>query len=180
MKKTTNVVVRIDIEREGFCVEIMPYMHDGEEWLEFMLCNEEYGFKDLMFCVRRKDCPEDVWEDCISDEIDDCIESYYETIESLDAADFECGDCCCDYGSEIYEAIDFHNEQIDAMQELGVGMLNEYEDIEDTSVNTLFCEAYQSHVSMAIWLCCMANAFDDNKWMTTEDWRVVCEDEEEE
>ena len=74
----------------------------------------------------------------------------------------------------IYEAIKFHNHQIDALQELAKALIKTYKDIEETDVDTTFGKVCDSLVPMAIMLCCEANHTDPNKkWCTDSIWRVV-------
>ena len=162
MKKSNYTITRFDIERDDFYVEIVPTTLDNDDFLEFWLCNDHHSVKELMFGCDAKHCPEDTWEQRIIDVIDTYIEQY---------DDF---DIYYDVGSGIYEAIDIHNAQITEMQKLGDALTEQYSDIENTSVNDIFCDAMKNHIGMSIWLCCEANSCEkDHPWMTTEDWRVV-------
>ena len=81
----------------------------------------------------------------------------------------------------VFEAIDYHNEMVDKMQDLAETLLKVYPNVEETEVNDVFCNAFGSLGTMAILLCCEANAIEDeHPWMTTGDWHVMCVDTIEE
>ena len=77
----------------------------------------------------------------------------------------------------IFEAIEFHNEQVDKMQDLAEALMAAYPNVEDTPVDKAFGEAFSSLIPMAILLCCEANSEDpDGKWCTSTSWHVMPDD----
>ena len=81
----------------------------------------------------------------------------------------------------VFEAIEYHNEMVDKMQDLAETLMKVYPDVESTEVNDAFCNAFGGLGTMAILLCCEANAIEEScQWMTTGDWHVVCADNFEE
>ena len=190
MKRTTKVVTSFDVN-DDFYVEVIPYKHDNEDWLEFTLCKNNYAIKQFMFGLLANECPEEEWEELIEANVEDYIEVFIHDMDIFDAVDemeieeeceCECDCCCgcCDCEEElyIYEAIDAHNEHVEKMSDLAECLMDVYPDREETAVNDAFCKAYNGLIVNAIWLCCEANGLDNGKWMTTEDWHVVKEEVE--
>ena len=169
-------VHRFDVPDTNYYVEITPV----KDYYEFTLCKESCGFKSFTFGLSQKDCPPHEWVDMILANVYDYIDGYEEDLEHLEYP-FDCDDACpCSpdgmFEPPVFEAIDMHNEHVDKMQELAEALLAEYPDIEDTPVSKAFCEAFDGLMGNAIYLCCEANRIDEDRWVTTEDWHVICED----
>jgi len=79
----------------------------------------------------------------------------------------------------IYEAIDIHNDMVDAMQELAATLIGTYPGVEDTPVNEAFLAVWQKMTNEAVFLCCEANAKDGGGWTTTGNWMVMREEDVE-
>ena len=78
MKKTTYMVTRFDIDEE-FYVEVSPSKNKyGDDLYDFVLCKENYGIKNYMFCLSQKDCPPSEWENIILENVYEHIELYNE------------------------------------------------------------------------------------------------------
>ena len=189
MVKTSYTVTRFDVGYQGFYVEVTPTTFRGREMIDFILCNEEYDKTRVMVGFMKEDCPESEWEQIIMGELlnNGHISLYWDDIEAMETAhdetfdescedECDCEDCCgkCD---NVYEAIDLHNGHIEDLQDLAAALIKQYPDIDDTPVGEAFGKAFNSLIGTSIWLCCEANALHDGKWMTTEDWYVVREDE---
>lgn len=88
MKKTTYTTTRFDTGYDGFYVEVSPYYRGEEKWLEFVLCKEDYGFKNHMFGLMADRCPEDEWEDLIRGNLfsNGYIQSFYDDMEMFENA----------------------------------------------------------------------------------------------
>lgn len=165
MNKTTYVTTRFDVDDE-FYVEVSPYRCDDKELFGFTLCNEYQGMKMFMFGMEAATCPEEEWEFIIARNIDSNIEIYFDELNALEG----------DYESErsISEAIEIHNNHVDALQNLGNALLEQYPNVEETPVNDAFAIAFGGVVGNAIHLCCDANSYyGEPVWMTTEDWHVT-------
>lgn len=68
MKKSTYTTTRFDVV-DNFYVEVSP----NKDMLEFVLCMENYGIKSFMFGLYKKDCPEEMWEEIIENNVEDYI-----------------------------------------------------------------------------------------------------------
>lgn len=81
MKKTTYTTTRFEVN-EAFYVEVSP----NEDMIEFVLCMRDYCLKCLMFSYCAEDCPEDIWERLINEEVKEHITSFlneiYDVFES--------------------------------------------------------------------------------------------------
>ncbi len=75
MKKSTYTTTRFDID-DDFYVEVSP----NKDMFEFVLCMENYGIKSFMFGLYKKDCPEEMWEEMIENNVEDYIDSFYSHI----------------------------------------------------------------------------------------------------
>lgn len=75
MKKSTYTTTRFDVG-DGFYVEVSP----NGEMFEFVLCMENYGIKDFMFGLYKKDCPEEMWEEIIEGNVEDYIDSFLNNV----------------------------------------------------------------------------------------------------
>ena len=85
MRKTTYTTTKFDI-RDGFYVEITPTTRKNEdEMYEFVLCLENYGIKLFMFGLYAKNCPEELWEEMIENNVDEYIEIFLKRIEYWDS-----------------------------------------------------------------------------------------------
>ena len=71
----------------------------------------------------------------------------------------------------IIDMVADHNELVDRVLELGGILLDTYPDVEETEVDSAFCELHGKVVEMAIRVCCDANA-EVTGWYTDENWRV--------
>jgi hypothetical protein len=166
-------VWRINVDDEYY-VEITPYIDNHEKWLDFTLCKENYGIKSFMFGLSRKHCPESEWKEIIFANVDDYIASFEEEIEILESAlEKELFSDNQGVDGSLAEAIEMHNNHVNKMQDLAQALMDTYPDVENTPVDTAFCEAFSSLIGNAIYLCCEANGVDECKWMTTEDWHVM-------
>ena len=175
MKKSSYTVTRFDVDNEYY-VEVTPYFEHNEEYLDFTLCKERYGFKSFMFGLKKQDCPESEWENMIESNVYDYISSFEEDIEILESAfekEYFTDNSCID--DSLLEAIEMHNNHVDKMQDLAQTLMDTYPDVENTDVDKAFGEAFNSIIGNAIYLCCEANGFNNGKWGTTEDWHVVCD-----
>lgn len=85
MKKTTYTTTRFDVGYDGFYVEVSPHYHGEEKWLEFVLCQENYGMKRFMFYLPQGE--EDQWEDCIQAVLDEEIKEYEEFLNHIEMTD---------------------------------------------------------------------------------------------
>lgn len=180
MVKTSYTVTRFDVGYQGFYVEVTPYMQDGEEWLEFTLSKEECDIERLMFKVKAI-VTEDEWEGLIMGKLltGGYIADFYDDMAEFAEPEDDKDECkFCDKYDFIMEAIDYHNEHVEDMQDLAEALLKQYPDIEKTEVNDVFCQAFNSKDATAILLCCEANSlFDDGDYMVTDDGYVVERDE---
>ena len=84
MKKTTYTVTRFDIDDE-FYVEVSP----NGEMIEFVLCMQNYGMKSFMFGLQKNDCPEEMWEELIENNVDEYIEIFLNNKEYWDSQSIE-------------------------------------------------------------------------------------------
>ena len=78
--------------------------------------------------------------------------------------------------ASILDLVDMHNDHVDKMNVLAKTLLDTYPNVEDTSVDKAFGDAFNSIIAMAIWLCCEMNSMNNGPWKTTEDWHVVREE----
>ena len=66
----------------GFYVEVTK--NPEKDYVDFVLCRENYGFKSYMIGIPTKDCPESVWEDIIRRNVDSYIAGFIQDIECLE------------------------------------------------------------------------------------------------
>lgn len=181
MVKTSYTVTRFDVGYQGFYVEVTPYMHGEEQWLEFTLCKEECDIERFMFGVKASTATEDEWESLIMGNLltDGYIADFYDDMAAFAEPEDDDDECeCCGKCDTVLEAIDYHNEHVEDMQDLAEALLKQYPNIENTEVNDVFCKAFNSKNALAILLCCEMNSIDeDHGWMVTDDGYVVHEDE---
>lgn len=55
-----------------------------KDYVDFVLCRENYGFKNYMIGIPTKDCPESVWEDLIRRNVDSHIAGFIQDVEYLE------------------------------------------------------------------------------------------------
>jgi hypothetical protein len=82
LKRTTYVTTRYDVYG-GFYVEVTK--NPEKDYVDFVLCRENYGFKNYMIGIPTKDCPESVWEDLIRRNVDSYIAGFIQDIECLES-----------------------------------------------------------------------------------------------
>ena len=82
LKRTTYVTTRYDVYG-GFYVEVTK--NPEKDYVDFVLCRENYGFKSHMIGIPTKDCPESVWEDLIRRNVDSYIAGFIQDIEYLES-----------------------------------------------------------------------------------------------
>lgn len=82
LKRTTYVTTRYDVYG-GFYVEVTK--NPEKDYVDFVLCRENYGFKSHMIGIPTKDCPESVWEDLIRRNVDSYIAEFIQDIEYLES-----------------------------------------------------------------------------------------------
>lgn len=82
LKRTTYVTTRYDVYG-GFYVEVTK--NPEKDYVDFVLCRENYGFKSYMIGIPTKDCPESVWEDIIRRNVDSYIAGFIQDIECLES-----------------------------------------------------------------------------------------------
>ena len=82
LKRTTYVTTRYDVYG-GFYVEVTK--NTEKDYVDFVLCRENYGFKSYMIGVPAKDCPESVWEDLIRRNVDRHIAGFIQDIDCLES-----------------------------------------------------------------------------------------------
>lgn len=75
MNKTTYTTTRFDIN-DDFYVEVSP----NGDLIDFVLCMEDYGIKSHMFGIHKKNCPEEIWEKLIENDIEEHIDNFYSHI----------------------------------------------------------------------------------------------------
>ena len=85
MEKSSYVATRFDVGHDGFYVEVTPIMFNGEDMWEFYLCKEDYGLKNFMFGMLKKDAPESEWESLILGELDMYIKEFQHDMEGYDS-----------------------------------------------------------------------------------------------
>lgn len=193
MVKTSYTVTRFDVGYQGFYVEVAPITFGECDMIAFILCNEEHDVRIEMCGCVKEDAPESAWEQIILHEMMYCdhFSEYWTAVAAVENAldetsvddydadaadDVECK--FCDKYDFIMEAIDYHNEHVEDMQDLAEALLRQYPDIEKTEVNDVFCQAFNSKDATAILLCCEANSlFEDGDYMVTDDGYVVERDE---
>ena len=81
LKRTTYVTTRYDVYG-GFYFEVTK--NPEKDYVDFVLCRENYGFKSYMIGVPTKDCPESVWEDLIRRNVDSYIAGFIQDVEYLE------------------------------------------------------------------------------------------------
>lgn len=79
MKKSTYTTTRFDVV-DNFYVEVSP----NKDILEFVLCMENYGIKSFMFGLYKKDCPEEMWEEIIENNVEDYIAMFLDDMDYLE------------------------------------------------------------------------------------------------
>lgn len=79
MKKSTYTTTRFDVV-DNFYVEVSP----NKDMLEFVLCMENYGIKSFMFGLYKKDCPEEMWEEIIENNVEDYIAMFLDDMDYLE------------------------------------------------------------------------------------------------
>ena len=82
LQRTTYVTTRYDVYG-GFYVEVTK--NPEKDYVDFVLCRENYGFKNYMIGIPTKDCPESVWEDLIRRNVDSHIAGFIQDIECLES-----------------------------------------------------------------------------------------------
>ena len=82
MKKTTYVTTRFDV-RDGFYVEVTPSCVGSEKTFDFVLCKQGYGTKIFMFGLLEKNCPPDMWETMIENNVDIYMEAFDDDIAAV-------------------------------------------------------------------------------------------------
>ena len=82
LKRTNYVTTRYDVYG-GFYVEVTK--NPEKDYVDFVLCRENYGFKSHMIGIPTKDCPESVWEDLIRRNVDSYIAGFIQDIEYLES-----------------------------------------------------------------------------------------------
>lgn len=162
MKRKTFSIVRYDLERDGYYVQIEP---SSPHLFEVWLYNIDIPNKRKLVTTLKDTVPEEKWENFVLKYIDETIKR------------FENDENVFDYFQiDLYEIINLYNDHADAMQNLAEKLIETYPDVESTPVNEAFCEAFNSMGAEATELCCEANAVEDKpKWSTTESWHVVVE-----
>lgn len=167
----------------GFFVDLIPDTKHTE-YTEFWLGHEDYACRDFMFGINNNDCntdekAQDFIVRNVCDYIEDFVNEYFDDYE----CDCEHCDCCCedeDVGIDgsLLEAIEMHNNHVEKMQDLAQTLMDNIPNVDGTSIDKAFGEAFNSLIGNAIYLCCEANGYGDCKWITTGDWRVVEDDVE--
>lgn len=86
LKRSTYVTTRYDVYG-GFYVEVTK--NPEKDYVDFVLCRENYGFKNYMIGIPTKDCPESVWEkvweNLIRRNVDSHIAGFIQDIECLES-----------------------------------------------------------------------------------------------
>lgn len=164
---------------DGFFVDLMPdTKHNG--YTEFWLGHDDYACRDFMFGITSNDCDTDEKaQDFIERNewqyIEDFVDKYFDDDSGCEC---ECCDGCC--GNEdveidggLLEAIEMHNNHVEKMQDLAETLMDNIPNVDDTPIDKAVGEAFNSLIGNAIYLCCEANGYNNGKWMTTGDWKVV-------
>ena len=81
LKRTTYVTTRYNVYG-GFYVEVTK--NPEKDYVDFVLCRENYGIKSYMIGIPAKDCPESVWEDLIRRNVDSHIAGFIQDVEYLE------------------------------------------------------------------------------------------------
>lgn len=69
----------------------------------------------------------------------------------------------------LVDLIEKHNEQLDTMYELAETLLETYPDIEETSVNDVFCNLMNVLTEQSVQLCAIANCVSNVEWYMDEE-----------
>lgn len=182
MKKSTYTTTRFDIGYCGYYVEVVTSIRNDEEFVEFLICQEGYGIKCFALGVPKKNCPEERWEEIITDGLlrYGWVAMFCENIETLESEHEENYDdtmCCGINFDDLQDIIVGFNKHAEYMNNMYEALMKQYPDFKDTDSFECFYDAFNSLGGLAVQLCCEANEFEDATWMVTDDYYVVCDED---